>query len=147
MEPKTHTLTYRDAYGFLQTLRVTTAERRAVLSARRGAARANARWRAHHVTFTDLGATIDAAEEIISRPSQQGNAWEGPRFGFSHLIGEGVVWQERGEDFCGGRSLRMDEYCLGCDRCGRDLVIPSPDDRRVRNHRDSGLLGGCEGKR
>lgn len=147
MNARTHTIRYRDAHGFLQTLMVTTAEKRAVDALRRKARRDDARWRERHVTFTDLGTDLDATEEVVSRPSQQGNPWEGPRFGFAHLIGEGVVWERKGEDFCHGRKLRLDEYCLGCDRCGRDLVIPTGQDRRTRNHRDSGLLGGCRGKR
>jgi hypothetical protein len=54
---------------------------------------------------------------------------------FSWLLGESrtwtgdpVVWTDEGWacSFCWGSELPENCYCLGCDRCGRELDVPSP---------------------
>jgi hypothetical protein len=55
-----------------------------------------------------------------------GFAWEGPRFQFGHIIGESRIWNgppEPGE-FCGWAELEPGQYCLCCQRSGKDPAIP-----------------------
>jgi hypothetical protein len=65
-------------------------------------------------------------------PRAEGSPWEGPRYTFSHLIGEGQTWHGPGSQWratedghfvcagCGGERLAAHQYCLMCDRHGRE---------------------------
>jgi len=82
-----------------------------------------------------LNVELETAFRVMNRVDP-GNPWEGPRFSFSHLLGESPtwmsgtmnsdqnVWRDVGGvwvcGFCGGGKLQTHQYCLGCDRCGRD---------------------------
>jgi hypothetical protein len=72
---------------------------------------------------------------IRSRPSQQGNPWEGPRFTFSVFLGEGRRWPipkvGRRCGCCRGSKLESFEYCLVCDRSGMDRLIPKGGPKQV----------------
>lgn len=96
-----------------------------------------------------------------------GEYWSGPRLAFRWLLGEGWPWSgglalwehipdpSSGEmrtrcRFCKGNTLPHYAYCLGCDRCGRELRIPPPVERALARHKAEarkGLKGGCEGKK
>lgn len=154
--PEICTIRYRDGRGHLQELRVSRADARAVRAIRRTAKRAQKRWESRHVTFTD--AKINAKGlRAHQRPRIDGGyPWEGPRFHFDRLIGEGEVWagpvvvEVEGQRYCTlcwDRELPPDTYCLGCDRSGRDRDIPppSPSDlalRRAQAPKRDGFRGG-----
>lgn len=83
--------------------------------------------------------------------------WEGPRLHFHVLLGTSATWdgpesrwvKVRGRWRCRGCGqfrgrLPASHYCLYCDRCGREHLIPSPTVRR-RPRRDGRLLGGLVG--
>lgn len=103
--------------------------------------------RLKETTFTDLGRWVDgrhvplkadaldpktARRRIDQRPMPEGNPWEGPRFHFSLLLGEGrPMWLGGGSKddlgrcgVCHGAKLPGYAYCLDCDRSGRDREIP-----------------------
>ena len=82
-------------------------------------------------------------------------------FRFHHFLGQTPTWagpdglRDRVEledgravwecHFCGGQVLAIDDYCLGCDRCGRELEIPAPRDDEQPMPRSlpaDGLRGG-----
>jgi hypothetical protein len=105
-------------------------------------------------------------ERLVSDPraldrfASRSSAWEGPRFRFNHFLGESAQWcgpdslwekQERDGQkeivcrFCRGKALPENCYCLSCDRCGRELQIPSCDRGSQPQHgsvRRDGLRGG-----
>jgi len=82
-----------------------------------------------------LNVELETAFRVMNRVDP-GNPWEGPRFSFSHLLGESPTWpgEARIEDqvlwrwdgaawvcgFCAGRKLEAHQVCLSCDRSGRD---------------------------
>jgi hypothetical protein len=80
-------------------------------------------------------------------------AWSGPRYSFDLLLGIGLVgWSLRVETdrpcpVCGGRELAANCCCLGCDRTGRDGLIPrlTAAERAARAAKPAaadGLAGG-----
>lgn len=103
-------------------------------------------------SFTDLGIDPDIFPDGKDRrlPKLQRGArpyvWEGPRFEFLTYLGSGETWNGPGQkDFCRGRHLNRDEYCLSCDRCGRDAEIPRPPKQKKSArypHRRGKLKGG-----
>lgn len=116
--------------------------------------------RLKEVTFTDLGnGQFELTEERIrKRPEVEPKpgCWEGPRFPFNRFLGEhrpgwngGPSIDERGRcGLCHGAQLSAGEYCLSCERCGRDRAIPLPPEQaRRRAPKDGRLRGGCQGKR
>jgi hypothetical protein len=68
---------------------------------------------------------------VDQRPMPLGSPWDGPRFKFTQILGESGTW--RGEpryfEFCGGKPLASYQYCLDCDRCGKDHLIPTPGEQ------------------
>lgn len=90
--------------------------------------------------------------EMGINPRDLASPWQGPRLSFAWLIGESRTWPgpptpKAGAkcDFCQGRKLPLYAYCLRCDRCGRDLLIPRPSKvelARIRAPKDDGLKGG-----
>lgn len=93
------------------------------------------------VTFTDLGLQPD---QIPDRTEESPIVMH-----FAHLLGTREVWSGdpkpngHPDEFCGDRELEHDEYCLGCDRCGRELQIRGPGDLpRRRSYRRGRLKGG-----
>lgn len=72
------------------------------------------------------------------------NPWSGPRFGFTRYIGESRTWYypPKRFEFCHGVELGEDEYCLDCDRSGKDARIPKPTRRRPPAPKNDGLKGG-----
>lgn len=111
-------ITYR---GQPVLLEATTARAMAAMS--RSLRRSESKRRAREVTFTDLGYEPVAYDP----PPPKEGTWEGPRFRFTHLLGENRAYAG---DPCRGGHLQPHQYCLGCDHSGRDLEIPGP-------HRDT----------
>lgn len=83
---------------------------------------------------------------------------------FRWLVGESRTWNgpaslrkrgfargkmvDMGCALCNDAPLPMHAYCLGCDRCGDELRIPSPIEKgRIRKARVGKLRGGCGGKK
>lgn len=157
---------YRDDTGKLRESRIESTDpeevdRWAVAMARmeRASADGERRWHDRHVAFTDASIRPEAIVKTRAvRASQGGYPWEGPRFTFALLLGEGAVWS--GPDslvvwdagrkrwvcrFCGHyrRGLPVTACCLGCDRSGRDLVIPRGKPRaELAKPKADGLKGG-----
>lgn len=157
---------YRDDTGKLCESRITSTDKdqlnrwaTAIRHMEQVSAQREKRWHDQHVAFTDASIRPETiAKTQAVRASQAGYAWEGPRYTFALLLGEGAVWS--GADslwlwhagrkrwvcrFCGhyGRGLPLVAYCLGCDRSGRDLVIPKGRPRaEVSKPKDDGLRGG-----
>jgi|GEM_PF-4775733 len=142
---------YRDQHGVEHELWVEAKTWRGLEAIDRMTRRANAKWAKLHTTFTDLPPKTEVEQAPV--PVSQGNPWEGPRYTFSRLVGESRTWHGRPDKgsrctFCNNSKLEPHEYCLGCDRCGRDEVIPKPTaaelkKRRNRQYRPKpGLKGG-----
>ncbi len=114
-------------------------------------------WKAQHGRFADLDAPIGPdqfAEAARAKGHQEGFPWEGPRYDFPILLGNGLPWdgpraqviQVEAEDGSGeervrylesagprecplghaDEPLRPQSVCLLCCRSGMDLVIPRP---------------------
>lgn len=97
--------------------------------------------------FTEDDARRHARARTPAKPLHD---WEGPRFEFSLFLGDSEIWQGPEQaDFCRGRKLAKHEYCLACNRSGRDNVIPRPSAADLRLRRtayrpSSKLKGGKE---
>lgn len=133
--------------------------------------------RLKEVTFTDLAGKLRHRDHrrgldpdrlgigmerrhAAQRHTPVGSSWEGPRFTFSLLLGEGRPGWMGGETIddrgrcglCHGAKLPPWAYCLACDRCGRDGSIPTPGEAvRRRAHRparskDGRALAGGVGR-
>lgn len=88
---------------------------------------------------------------VAQRRDPTGNPWEGPRFRFSLLLGEGRPNWTGGEtiDDAGRCGICHDAWlppyaaCLACCRTGRDDAIPTPGERmRKRAPRQSRSRSG-----
>jgi hypothetical protein len=81
-----------------------------------------------------LNVELETAYRVMNR-IDAGNPWEGARLKFTHLLGESPTWPVGAiEDqrlwrwdgagwvcaFCAGVRLESHQYCLGCDRHGRE---------------------------
>lgn len=87
-----------------------------------------------------LNVEHETAYRVMQRVDP-GNPWEGPRYTFTHLLGESPSWPPLSGDgivdpesqgvwkwtgqgwacaFCGGAKLEVHQACLSCDRTGRD---------------------------
>jgi hypothetical protein len=87
-----------------------------------------------------LNVELESAYRIMQR-TDAGNPWEGPRFTFTHLLGESPSWPPLSGDaaidaqgqqvvrwdgerwvcaFCAGQKLEAHQACLSCARTGRD---------------------------
>lgn len=78
-----------------------------------------------------LNVELETAYRVFQR-LDTGNPWEGPKYAFTHLIGSSPTWPGPGklwvetEDgmfvcaLCRGHPLARHQYCLNCDRSGRD---------------------------
>jgi hypothetical protein len=118
-------------------------------------------------TFTDLGRRVDgqhvpldadtldpktATRRIDQRVMPVGEPWEGPRFHFSLLLGEGRstwlgghVLDEQGRcGLCHDQPLLTVALCLSCLRSGRDKEIPkaTPKPLDAKPREDDGRRGG-----
>jgi hypothetical protein len=101
--------------------------------------------------------------EAIERVTDPDSAEDRP-FRFRHFLGESAIWPGPAglvvplalDDgriawecrFCHGLRLSIDDYCLGCDRCGRELEIPSVSEAErppQTSYRPSGTLRGGVG--
>jgi hypothetical protein len=105
------------------------------------------RWNRHHVNVTDLGFEPLAPPVRRSRAPHRlpgGNAWEGPRYRFRRLLGASEIWTGPPVpgQFCHGRRLSRGEYCLDCERSGRDQQIPSAGDLPAVRQYNGRLRGG-----
>lgn len=111
-------------------------------------ARRERRRKEREKTFSEMGIQ---AGLIVASP------WIGPRLKFTWLVGESRTWdgeptgEIEGEPCCSiclGAELPPNAYCLGCDRCGRELEIPGPGQvARTVAPKAGELRGGLEGKR
>jgi hypothetical protein len=86
-----------------------------------------------------------------AKRAEKAGEWQGPRLSFDRYLGESAIW--RGPEwlgakpcpFCRGRRLGGHEYCLGCNRSGKDGLIPHPTEaelRMLRRAERDGLAGG-----
>src|SRR5262245_31769131 len=90
------TIRYHDVHGYVQEIRVERALAREIARVLVAARRADAKWAARHVTFTDIAAEGTRPRvQPRARASQAGNPWEGPRFSFPILLGLREVWSDR----------------------------------------------------
>lgn len=151
MQKKLHR--YWDSEGVEHELWVPVDLKRELEAIERADRRGEAKWREKHVLMTDLSpeqVAPDRTQPTKTKREDLGNPWEGPRYHFSHLLGESQIWSgpQRGGRcrICRGGKLDLGCYCLGCDRSGRDLAIPRPTSaelRRIRAHvQEPGLKGG-----
>jgi hypothetical protein len=161
------TYRYRDADGFLQEVRVTTTMARQLLAVERRSRRADERWeRRHEPLGGDDLAILDDATRRRVRLRDDCSPLPPPRFEFNFYLGDDPRWYADGVTerlkpqrtrrrkgqrrppcpICRGQWLPGDAYCLGCDRCGRDRMIPRPHPAelaKMRAHdQDDGLRGG-----
>lgn len=137
------TIRYRDRYGNLQELRVSKLVARAYNTIVKNYYNAEKRWERRHIAFRDIGAEdakpLDVAEDSPDLPINRrklrsgASQWEGPRLRFDRLLGESTVWDgppgrdaKRRCEFCHSAPLEPHEYCLGCDKCGRDYMVRKP---------------------
>jgi hypothetical protein len=84
----------------------------------------------------------------LSKP-REGNDWDGERRGFVIWLGLTLMWPVPNRPdgrcgACGGEKLSADTYCLVCNRCGRELRIPSAgvDAPGRKRYRKDKLAGG-----
>lgn len=175
--PVSAVLTYRDDAGTVQEIRVTAADpgeldriRRAYHDLERTSERQDRAWKAKHANFTDAKVKPgQVTKRPVGTPRASGYPPEGPYFSFALFLGESAVWSGpdanlawiRGRRvcrFCGHfrRGLPLVAYCLGCDRSGRDSVIPRgrPRTEAVRRPEAAqvgtggvALKGGMAGKK
>lgn len=87
-----------------------------------------------------LNVELETAYRVMQR-TDAGNPWEGPRYTFSHLLGESPSWPPLDGEavineasqtvvrwdgervvcaFCAGMKLEAHQACLSCARTGRD---------------------------
>jgi hypothetical protein len=140
-----------DANGERVWVEVSAGLAKALASFDRNVRRRNAMFRKHHRLKTGQPARkgvkhngkrlvplvgfLNVENEAAFRalvPRAEGAPWEGPRYTFSHLIGEGQTWHGPGSQWratedghfvcagCGGARLAAHQYCLMCDRHGRE---------------------------
>lgn len=133
------------------------------------ARRESRRTRGHkEVNFTDVAGgrrrkeggevpTIEASvTDRLPTLTDKAGCFEGRRYSFDRLIGVNAIWtgprpKTAKCPFCRGADLKLEEYCLRCDRSGRDAVIGKPSKLELSRmkdpvlHRDRGnLAGGTE---
>lgn len=152
---------YRDANGFLQELKVTSSDARAIRAVRQAARREEIRWKSRHRSFTDMEIDAGSVAEAPLPTRESGLPWEGPRIRFPWLVGESRTWHGNpivlieGSWYCSvcwGQWLPEVAYCLGCDATGRDASIPAVTEEdmkrrgQLRAYRPSQLKGGLSGK-
>lgn len=148
---------YRDSEGRVHDIWVEARTKTALETIDQYCRRQDRKWEKQHVAMTDLSrdgkVTADAGQATASvRQSQLGNPWEGPRYSFSHLLGESRTWN--GEPFvdgyckfCHQLPLGEETLCLGCTRSGKDDMVPRPTKadlakRRPPAPKNDGLKGG-----
>jgi hypothetical protein len=104
-----------------------------------------------------LSAELHALYRNQRTPRVTDSPWEGPRILFTHFIGESRIWNGPPNGHpCAwhGKKLGPEEYCLGCDRCGCESIVPRPPKdvvarcRRAEEERRKAKDGGTvKGKR
>jgi hypothetical protein len=109
------------------------------------------------ITFTRAGLDPDHMPDPKSvAPDEEYGPFEGPRLSFSWLLGESPTWSgpesvtlyyPEGQALCRFcfhlRRMPAYAYCLGCDRAGRQhLIPPAPLRKRVKARKGERLKGG-----